>query len=679
LEFSLANLIEYINPTGHTVVLSGPNGEQIQLRKFEKRILSEYYKRYIPRYLKVVQVLVMPELSKPLPPSSSPPPPPSSPRVGIRAQPLTKTSSNKQHLRTIVLAQANKQHPPITPHIVLPRATAAPPLAVISQSIAPRSVTVPRFVAPRSVTAPRFSKSRLIVGRANMMSERAMVHFKELLTKIQIPISNDIGIGILSFNRVTSLTRLVDSIRKNTDLSRTTVFISDESTDSITKDYIRTIKDMMVLDNSERIGIAGNSNRLLRCLERFRFKILLNDDVEILSSGWDQVYAHATATTGIHHFCMRQPGVCGAGVEDGIIRDIKGIQVRTILSKPQGAVLAFDHIAFSTVGYFDEELFKFYGMEHVDWSNRVALSGIQLPGFHDVIGSEGFFHIHKEHSVVEERGVQLACGRQAYEAVKEDHARIKIQPSSRSEVPKISCVIPFRLAERSDAIKMSLQNIKAQKFPQIEIIMVEQDDQTRYQPPEFQSIVYILARANQPFTKALAMNVGVSQTTASRLILHDADILVPDDYIQFIYNLLNSYEGAHVGKNVLYLINDATTQLINTGKLAAGMNLNRSVGYFEGGSLGCYFNSYLKIGGFCEEFMGYGNEDTEFFDRLKSNVKFYNERTVDFIHTHHGRSGDWKLRHEQNKRLEQSLRALPMTQRINRMCNNLAKYKLIPR
>ena len=60
--------------------------------------------------------------------------------------------------------------------------------------------------------------------------------------------------------------------------------------------------NFVILRNNERLGIAGNTNRLLRCLSRFKYGMLLNDDVEILKYGWDQIYFDAMENTGMHHF-----------------------------------------------------------------------------------------------------------------------------------------------------------------------------------------------------------------------------------------------------------------------------------------------------------------------------------------------------------------------------------------
>lgn len=45
--------VEFVNLAGHTIVVAGPNGEQVPFIKFQKRTLSQWFLRYVPRYLKL--------------------------------------------------------------------------------------------------------------------------------------------------------------------------------------------------------------------------------------------------------------------------------------------------------------------------------------------------------------------------------------------------------------------------------------------------------------------------------------------------------------------------------------------------------------------------------------------------------------------------------------------------
>lgn len=615
--------IEFLNPNNHSVSLQGPDKRIEVFRRFEKKILSEYFRRYVPRYLKISNETAQPRIV--LPKVNPPKQPQSNSGIKIRTEP------------SVV-----KKPPP---------------------------------VLLRTYRSGSLKQPHKIVGKVGMQSAQATAYYKNLVSKISYPISNDIGVGILSFNRLDSLHRLLVSIREHTDLSKTTIFISDESTNQDIKDYITKIPDMVVLNNKERLGIAGNTNRLLRCLDRFRYKIILNDDVIIRRPGWDELYVKAFQATKYHHFCMRQPGVYGASEKDGQIHNVNGQIIRTIQEKPQGAIIAFDHDAFKKVGYFDE-IFGIYGMEHVDWSERVSHSGIQPPGFHDVANSIEYFTVFAEASGVEGRGRLLSESRKKLDELRSPD-RIYVGASDRSIVPIVSYIVPFRGTDRTGAIKTIIQNIKAQHYPAIDVVLIEQDDNIKVRHPEYQTITHEKAlsrKTGDPFTKAIAFNLGVKLAKAKKLILHDADIVVDSKYTAKMCSYLDVYQGVHIGKSVLYLENTSTQTVITSQKVILDSTLNRMVSYFEGGSLGCVFDIYCSIGGFNEDFIGYGNEDCEFYYRL-SKCKFFGERTgertEDFIHLWHDRNAGWKEWHNINKGIDVKCRQRPIDQYMGELRERL--------
>jgi glycosyltransferase involved in cell wall biosynthesis len=364
-----------------------------------------------------------------------------------------------------------------------------------------------------------------IVGHT--LSGNSTAYFKQAISEVHYPISNNIGVGILSYNRLPSLQRLIESIRNHTDLKRTTVFVSDESTNQDVKTWLNLQQDIIVVDNPSRLGVAGNSNRLLRCLSRFKHKIMLNDDVLVLKTGWEKFYADAMATTGMHHFCYRQNGVYGARAEDITTSNSNGLTLKTIKDKPQGSIMAFDQKAFDTVGYFDER-FGLYGMEHVDWSRRLSQSNIQLAGFHDVAGSENYFAISKDESAVEQRGQHLSDARNLYTQIAQEQNRTYVASTDISRVPSISYVIPYRsMSGRNDSIATVVANIRAQRFPYIEIIVSEEDAKPIVNIDVIAPVKHVFTQSSSQFCKSAAFNLGVKNVKTDYVVLHDADILVP--------------------------------------------------------------------------------------------------------------------------------------------------------
>lgn len=620
--------IEFVNPHPHSVQLTGPDKAIKSVRGYSKIILPEWYQRYVPKYLKTVRAVPESDL---------------------------KTSAKTIELDRKYTSYPKVAKPRAYPHKPRPKALGPVPSADPKNKNVSKKVNTPRVTTPRNtkmdITRKASGKRKHIVGKQTSPAEvkRLYTEAKE----IGFPISDNIGIGILSYNRLGSLQRLIYSIRKFTNLDRTTIFVSDESDKKEVKDWLQAQDDIVLIDNTQRLGVAGQSNRLLKCLDRFRYGFLLNDDVEILKRGWTTFYTKAFDDTQYNHFCFRQPGIYGASPTDGKSTRDGRYAIRTIAAKPHGAVMAFTNIAFKKVGYFDESL-GLYGMEHVDWSNRVALAGLNPPGFHDIEGSSQYFMIHKEKSAMSGRTSHLHNARQTYDKHKDDKSRIYVGHSKKIDVPSVSYIIPFRDINRTNAIQTVIDNVRAQRWPVVEIIIVEQDNAAHFKAQIVQPVRHYLAgnrKKNQPFNKSVAINMGVAKSSHNHIILQDADIILPWNYTSKMMKMLRTYESAHMGANVVYLNAEDSRELYTSKTLSNIDNGERAVSYFEGGSLGCRKNAFIRIGGFNEDFEGYGVEDCDFYDRLSKRTHFESDRTEVFLHLWHGRTKGWQALHRQNKTL----------------------------
>jgi len=210
----------------------------------------------------------------------------------------------------------------------------------------------------------------------------------------------DIGVAILSTNRPECTKRLINSIEKRTPVSGWKLFVMDDSEPRYKPQVLSACQKDWVqyCDTGERIGVAKNTNQAMRALQPYKYKIILNNDVEMIKRNWMFLYPIAMMRTGFHHFCFQQEGLWGAATKKRPeeIWNHKGCTIKTIQNYPQGAVLAYDQTAFETVGYFDAKLFESYGKSHWDWSFRVSDSGIQPEGIHDIVGSNDYMKVHDE-------------------------------------------------------------------------------------------------------------------------------------------------------------------------------------------------------------------------------------------------------------------------------------------
>ncbi len=575
--------VEFVNPNARQVQLAGPNKELVTIKGYSRIVLDEWSTKYSPRHIKVVRVL-----------GSEPAKNLNFPRTVRKKGKTVLTTERRSRLESKQKKAVERK----------------------DRSKTKSGVKIKYKKRDKGAKAPptvrREAGVNKTVGRGN--SRNINIKYKEVMRHLDVPISNNIGVGILSYNRLSSLKRCLASIRKYTDLSRTTIFVSDESTDPSVGEWLNKQNDICVIRNVNRLGVAGNTNRLLRCLSRFKFGYILNDDVEILRDGWEHFYLNAASELGYHHFCYRQVGLMGARDADATFKKIKGYRVSTIADKPQGGVLAFTNKAFRTVGYFDESMGE-YGMEHVDWSNRVSLSELQPAGYHDIDGSKEYFKIHRETSAVLNRSDKLRTSKAKYDKVKNNKRRIFVDPGPSSDVQSLSVIIPIRDTnnERNGSIKSVISNIRGQLFPNIELIIVENDANKNFRYKKLEPLVYKYTPYGARFQKSRAFNVGVKISTHGKVVLHDADILVDARYLSRVNVALKKHDGCHIGSEVLYL-DDPSTKIVNTKfRVDNSLRATRMVTYFEGGSIACHKNTFWNVGGFNEEFEGYGCEDCDFF------------------------------------------------------------------
>lgn len=626
---------EFLNPNNYVVHLTGPAGETVQVKPRQRVVLSEFYKKYCPRgFIKEIVQQDQPKVENKGPIQA---------RIDLNRSVVQKRIVSNPAPRVDQQAIERRQK----------REEAAK-----TRKIAAAATARTGQRNPQQTVNQRGGK---LVGRALNINPNDLLHNN--LARNHYPISNNIGIGILSFNRGHCLKRLIDSIITHTDLRRTTVFVSDDaSTDQSTCDYLRELsqnQNIVLIRNETRGGIAVNSNRLLRCLSRFEYGILLNDDVEILNQGWEYAYPDVMQRLGMHHLIYRQQGVYKADLGEEVVRE--PYTLRRVMDKPHGAILAFTNRMLNVVGHFDEA-YGMYGMEHVDWSQRAWELGLQEQGFFDVSGSERYFRLHADASVVPDRSSLLHQAREVFGHRKPQ----RVEESEKSRVPAVSYVVPFRNFERTDSIKTVINNIRAQKFPAIEMIMVEQDTATRIDLQSYGPVKYMLAsdQDNPLFNKSKAFNLGVSKSTTGYLILHDADMLAPGIYTSDVMKVLADYESCHLGSTVMYT-NEAAMRSINTNCVVDEQSkCDRVVGYYEGGSIACTTKAFWKIGGFNEDFWGYGCEDCDFYARLAGGSRWKEHRYFDFLHLWHSRVSGWNQHHEINKRIEGNLKLKSVAERV---------------
>lgn len=203
--------------------------------------------------------------------------------------------------------------------------------------------------------------------------------------------------------------------------------------------------------------------------------------------------------------------------------------------------------------------------------------------------------------------------------------------------PVVSFVIGHRGGERRALLTKVLQSIAAQRDVTFECIVVEQDVAPTLSDrlPAWVRYVPTPAPANLPYCRSWAFNVGAAMARGDLLILHDNDLLVPRNYAARAAALRSEgFEVINLKRFIFYLTPDRaelSTDPLNGRKLAVESVIENATG---GGSIAITRSAFEDIGGMDEDFIGWGGEDVEFWDRCRTRrVWEYGE--LPFVHLWH--------------------------------------------
>ena len=177
---------EYINPHKHTVYLVGPDGRTTAIGGGERRILPEYFERYCGNgYLQHAQPAGIVE--------------------GVKTKKIIGAGAARPQIPAKIIQtrssriQNDKPHQKQIRHITQQKSpTVQPPVAIKSKISQAQRTPVPVISA---------AAHKRIVGRKTNGDATQLLHSN--LRLHAYPVSNNIGVGILSYNRMASLQRLV--------------------------------------------------------------------------------------------------------------------------------------------------------------------------------------------------------------------------------------------------------------------------------------------------------------------------------------------------------------------------------------------------------------------------------------------------------------------------------------
>ena len=204
--------------------------------------------------------------------------------------------------------------------------------------------------------------------------------------------------------------------------------------------------------------------------------------------------------------------------------------------------------------------------------------------------------------------------------------------------PKITFILPHRGRDRIPLLETVVSSILGQRGVAVECIVVEQNA-TREVGELLHGVRYIHLPHpvdSVSWHKSWAYNVGALAARADILVCHDADILVPQDYGREILKYLcdGDKEVVHLQRFLFCLSRNDTETVTTCLSLADRCTPVRVRQNWKGGTLAIRRESFFRLGGFDERFVGWSGEDQEFYDRCRM-LKGWRHGYLPFIHLWH--------------------------------------------
>jgi len=251
-------------------------------------------------------------------------------------------------------------------------------------------------------------------------------------------------------------------------------------------------------------------------------------------------------------------------------------------------------------------------------------------------------------------------------ATREWPIRFVARPVDVANEPVVTFVIGHRGTQRSELLRSTIRSIAAQTVPS-ELIVVEQDAESFLTGslPAWVRVVHQRSAAGLPYNRGAAFNLGAALSRAPYLILHDNDMPVPADYAKEVARLLaNDFDAARLQRLIFYL-DDSDTRSVMSRGLTSRERPVAVVQNAVGGTTAVRRDVFERIGGFDEDFVGWGGEDNEFFDRLRS-TRLHEAAYLPFLHLNHPVNAEREDRQQRSELLESKLQ-IPAQLRIAKL------------
>ena len=238
----------------------------------------------------------------------------------------------------------------------------------------------------------------------------------------------------------------------------------------------------------------------------------------------------------------------------------------------------------------------------------------------------------------------------------------------------VSVILPVRGEARFAAVAFVAETLRRMAGAESEVLLCEHDVAPHYARdwPRGVRHLFVPAAADEAFNKSKAMNAGARAARNPILILLDADAVPSPDFMACVVACLDGgWEAARPVRFLFLLDEAASREFLRRGSVedvgaVAFVHQNN-----PGLATVIRRETYFEIGGHDERFAGWGGEDVEFLDRLRTR-KLYPGSFLPAIHLWHPPAPQKQSGHRNNELLRRIL-AEPAESRVVRARRQLAE------
>lgn len=214
-------------------------------------------------------------------------------------------------------------------------------------------------------------------------------------------------------------------------------------------------------------------------------------------------------------------------------------------------------------------------------------------------------------------------GRFLHHCLHEWPVNFQTQANASSAVPEVSFVLGVRGTGRLPQFLATVASLLGQTDCDTEVIVVEQSWKQEFTDivPKYVRYVHTQATCEQmPYNRSWALNVGAQQAKGRVLVLHDSDFVVPSHFARAVADTVSGAVEAARLPRYKFFVDQATSERIQSQRSFQSVRTVEHIAQNCTTPMAVTREACLRIGGHDEAFYGWGAEDNEFLDRVRTLV-----------------------------------------------------------